>query len=284
MRASQVVALLVAVSSISTAASNDQQMMKAHVGKGVPTRKVKVYQFMLPEKNIWTISKGNKKMCTGGPYTNWYAESQTDCKLPAGSYTITCCDTRAKEGWTGGYVMIQGKKQKLCKKFDWGANKECYTQKFSLVIPTPKPTPVPTPVPTPTPTLIGTSLITIWNGWHFWAVDTDSTSDAGVKAACLAKGFSIPCAGRATCLYSNTPTCTLTSETGCGSPTNGDLARFLTCQNANYLCKPLANVFSYMGDKWGGNAYGCRFTKGGRYMGCYRGKANMAGKALCIGK
>jgi len=152
------------------------------------------------------------------------------------------------------------------------------------VIPTPKPTPVPTPVPTPTPTLIGTSLITIWNGWHFWAVDTDSTSDAGVKAACLAKGFSIPCAGRATCLYSNTPTCTLTSETGCGSPTNGDLARFLTCQNANYLCKPLANVFSYMGDKWGGNAYGCRFTKGGRYMGCYRGKANMAGKALCIGK
>jgi len=52
MRASQVVALLVAVLSTSTATSNDQQMMEAYVGKGVPTRKVKVYHFMLPEKNI----------------------------------------------------------------------------------------------------------------------------------------------------------------------------------------------------------------------------------------
>jgi len=38
------------------------------VETGVPSRKVKVYQFMLPEKNIWTISKGNEKLCTGGPY------------------------------------------------------------------------------------------------------------------------------------------------------------------------------------------------------------------------
>jgi len=61
MRASQVVVLLVAVLSRSTAASNDQHMMEAHLGTAVPTRKVKVYQFMLPEKNIWTISKNNKK-------------------------------------------------------------------------------------------------------------------------------------------------------------------------------------------------------------------------------
>jgi len=61
MRASPVVALLVAVLSISTAASNDEQMMETHLGTKVPTRKVKVYQFMLPEKNIWTISKGKKK-------------------------------------------------------------------------------------------------------------------------------------------------------------------------------------------------------------------------------
>jgi len=131
MRASQVVALLVTVFSMTTAAGNDQQMMESHVGTGVPTRKVKVYQFMLPEKNIWTISKGNRKICTGGPYTNWYAESQTDCNLPAGSYTITCCEIRAKEGWTGGYVMIQGQNQKLCEKFDWDANKECYTTIWS---------------------------------------------------------------------------------------------------------------------------------------------------------
>jgi len=61
MRASPVVALLVAVLSISTAASNDEQMMETHLGTKVPTRKVKVYQFMLPEKNIWTISRGKKK-------------------------------------------------------------------------------------------------------------------------------------------------------------------------------------------------------------------------------
>jgi len=61
MRASQVVALLVAVLSGSTAAGNDQQMMDGHGRTGMPTRKVKVDQFMLPENNIWNISKGHKK-------------------------------------------------------------------------------------------------------------------------------------------------------------------------------------------------------------------------------
>jgi len=90
-----------------------------------------------------------KKICAGGPYTNWYAEAQTDCKLATGSYSITCCDTIYKEGWSGGYVRIEGTHQKLCKKFQWNAGTECYTQKFDVEVPTPKPTPVPTPKPTP---------------------------------------------------------------------------------------------------------------------------------------
>jgi len=106
---------------------------------------------MLPEKNKWSISHGKQKICAGGPYTNWYSEAQTDCKLATGSYSITCCDTRSKEGWTGGYVRIDGSNQKLCAKFNWNAGKECYTQKFDVVAPTPKPTPVPTPKPTPKP-------------------------------------------------------------------------------------------------------------------------------------
>jgi len=103
---------------------------------------------MLPEKNKWSISHGKQKICAGGPYTNWYSEAQTDCKLATGSYSITCCDTRSKEGWTGGYVRIDGSNRKLCAKFNWNAGKECYTQKFDVVVPTPKPTPVPTPKPT----------------------------------------------------------------------------------------------------------------------------------------
>jgi len=146
--------LLVAVGLLSgpTAASSEQDIVEAIVETGAPTRKVKVYQFMLPEKNKWSISKGNKKICEGGPYTNWYAEAPSDCKLPTGSYSITCCDTRAKEGWTGGYVLIEGDDKRLCEKFEWNAGKDCYTEKFGVVVPTPKPTPVPTPEPTPAPT------------------------------------------------------------------------------------------------------------------------------------
>jgi len=45
-------------------------------------------------------------------------------------------------------VRIDGSNRKLCAKFNWNAGKECYTQKFDVVVPTPKPTPVPTPKPT----------------------------------------------------------------------------------------------------------------------------------------
>jgi len=276
MRASQVVALLVAVLSGSTAAGNDQHMMEGHVRTGMPTRKVKVYQFMLPEKNIWNISKGHKKICSGGPYTNWYAESQTDCRLPAGSYTITCCDTRAKEGWAGGYVMIQGKNQKLCKNFDWGANKECYTQQFGLVIPTPKPTPVPTPVPTPKP-LPPISPITAWGKWYYWAVDTDTTTDAGVKAACLARNLHTPCQGpKDSCSFSRT--CTQTYEGGCGY-VNRDLSRHLGCSSVS-SCQQLWGVYAYMGEKMGGSAYGFQPNNNG---GMTSGTAKIAGKAMCVG-
>jgi len=149
--------LLVAVGLLSgpTSASSEQDIVEAIVDTGAPTRKVKVYQFMLPEKNKWSISNGNKKICQGGPYTNWYAEAPSDCKLPTGSYSITCCDTRSKEGWAGGYVLIEGDDKRLCEKFEWDAGKDCYTEKFGVVVPTPKPTPVPTPKPTQTPYKFG---------------------------------------------------------------------------------------------------------------------------------
>jgi len=149
--------LLVAVGLLSgpMAASSEQDIVKVNVETEVPTRKVKVYQFMLPEKNKWWISKGNKKICEGGPYTNWYAEAPSDCKLPTGSYSITCCDTRSKEGWAGGYVLIEGDNKRLCEKFEWNAGKDCYTEKFGVVVPTPKPTPVPTPKPTLDPNQFG---------------------------------------------------------------------------------------------------------------------------------
>merc|ERR1719270_971952 len=98
----------------------EQNNVETFVEAGVPTRKVKVYQHMLPEKNEWHISKGNKQICKGGPYSNWYSESPADCALSTGSYSITCCDTRAKEGWSGGYVLIHGENHKLCKNFAWG--------------------------------------------------------------------------------------------------------------------------------------------------------------------
>jgi len=52
MRASQVMALLVAVVSRSTAAGNDQQMMEGHVRTGVPTRKVKIYLLGFKKKHL----------------------------------------------------------------------------------------------------------------------------------------------------------------------------------------------------------------------------------------
>merc|ERR1719412_1029612 len=66
-----------------------------------PTRSVKVYQHMLPEKNTWSISKGGKvvKNCKGGPYVQWYAFAKTRCKLAAGKYTVTCCDKKTMDGW-----------------------------------------------------------------------------------------------------------------------------------------------------------------------------------------
>jgi len=84
--------------------------------------------------------------CKGGPYSQWYATAQTSCRIPSGSYTVTCCDARNNQGWSGGYIKIAGSKQKLCKKFTFGAKRKCYTQNFRVArIPTPRPTPRPTP-------------------------------------------------------------------------------------------------------------------------------------------
>jgi len=130
-------------------ASSGEFEASEEIETGVLTRKVKVYQFMLPEKNTWKITSGKKEVCTGGPYSNWYKETPTNCKLPTGSYSITCCDTRSKEGWSGGYLVIEGEEKKICQNFTWGADNNCYSEQFRLVIPTPKPTPVPTPKPKP---------------------------------------------------------------------------------------------------------------------------------------
>jgi len=168
--------------------------------------------------------------------------------------------------------MIQGKKQKLCKNFDWGAKKECYTQQFRLVIPTPKPTPVPTPVPTkPKSQMLGT-----FGGWKFWAVGTNSTLDPDVKAAYLATGLETPCFMYQSGYY--THGCTVVTK----KPkfALSELALALGCTHGVPSCGSLVGVYVYMGERWGKkNACG---VEGKRY--CVRGNANKAGKALCVHK
>jgi len=115
------------------------------IENAVPIGKLKCTNLCFQRKIRGIFQKEKKKICGGGPYENWYSESPSDCKLPTGSYSITCCDTRSNEGWTGGYVQIEKKAKKLCHKFKWGAKKKCHTEHFSFVIPTPKPTPAPLP-------------------------------------------------------------------------------------------------------------------------------------------
>lgn len=52
----------------------------------------------------------------------------------------------AGRGGLAATFKSPAKKQKLCKKFTFGAKKACYTEKFTVAkIPTPRPTPKPTP-------------------------------------------------------------------------------------------------------------------------------------------
>jgi len=135
-----------AVNLLTIEATGTEQQVDDETG--APTRKVFVYNHMLPEKNKWKITKGGRQVngCKGGPYSQWYATAQTSCRIPSGSYTVTCCDARNNQGWSGGYIKIAGSKQKLCKKFTFGAKRKCYTQNFRVArIPTPRPTPRPTP-------------------------------------------------------------------------------------------------------------------------------------------
>lgn len=102
------------------------------------------------QKKIHGIfQKGTKKLagCSGGPYNTWYSNYKTDCKLRTGSYSVTCCDKRSKQGWAGGHIKIDGKK--YCDDFVFFAKRTCQTKRFTLVIPTPRPTPKPTPKPPP---------------------------------------------------------------------------------------------------------------------------------------
>jgi len=135
-----------AVHILAIEATGTEQQVDGEIG--APTRKVFVYNHMLPEKNKWKITKRGRQVngCKGGPYSQWYATSQTSCRLPGGSYTVTCCDARNNQGWSGGYIKIFGSKLKLCKKFTFFAKKKCYTQNFRVApLPTPRPTPRPTP-------------------------------------------------------------------------------------------------------------------------------------------
>jgi hypothetical protein len=135
-----------AVNLLTIEATGTEQQVDDETG--APTRKVFVYNHMLPEKNKWKITQGGRQVngCKGGPYSQWYATAQTSCRIPSGSYTVTCCDARNNQGWSGGYIKIAGSKQKLCKKFTFGAKRKCYTQNFRVArIPTPRPTPRPTP-------------------------------------------------------------------------------------------------------------------------------------------
>jgi len=136
-----------AVNILAIEATGAEQQVDGETG--APTRKVSVYNHMLPEKNKWKITtKRGRKVngCKGGPYSQWYATSTTSCRLPGGSYTVTCCDARTNQGWSGGHIKVFGTKLKLCNKFTFGAKKKCYTQNFRLApLPTPRPTPRPTP-------------------------------------------------------------------------------------------------------------------------------------------
>jgi len=75
-----------------------------------------VKTFMLPEKMAWTIHKKGKKVCSGSKYSQWYSKVKTDCKLPSGTYTLSCMD-KTNNGWFGGYMIIKGRKYCHNKQF-----------------------------------------------------------------------------------------------------------------------------------------------------------------------
>lgn len=89
--------------------------------------KMKIVTWVLPEKIRWTVFKGKKKICSGGPYNKWYSTIDMDCNLKKGTYTIDCMDPKGY-GWGKGYAIVKGKK--LCKKFLWKGRKR--TEKFTI--------------------------------------------------------------------------------------------------------------------------------------------------------
>jgi len=83
---------------------------------------VYVKTFMLPEKMAWTIYRGRKKMCSGSKYSDWYSQVRTGCRLPSGTYTLTCMD-KTNNGWFGGYMVIKGRKYCNNKNFQINGRK-----------------------------------------------------------------------------------------------------------------------------------------------------------------
>lgn len=61
-------------------------------------------------------------MCSGSKYSDWYSQVRTGCRLPSGTFTLTCMD-KTNNGWFGGYMVIKGRKYCNNKNFQINGRK-----------------------------------------------------------------------------------------------------------------------------------------------------------------
>jgi cysteine-rich repeat protein len=125
---------------------------------------------------------------------------------------------------------------------------------------------IPEPGPVPFTTLAGVG---------FYKVPvTGAMTDDNIRAACEAKGLSVPCQSNSGCFYNDAYCKPATPESSCGNPMS-DLA-FALCGSSPATCSSLSGVYQYMGNKWNG---GCG-AGGGQW--CISGASTSNKTALCI--
>lgn len=121
----------------------------------------------------------------------------------------------------------------------------------------------------------GPVAFTTLGGVAFYKVPVSGAmTDDNIRAACEAKGLSVPCQTNSGCFFNDAYCKSATPESSCGNPMS-DLA-FSLCGSSPATCSSLAGVYQYMGNKWSG---GCG-AGGGSW--CISGASTSNKMALCI--